>query len=83
MEKLREGMTQAQFLTALNNNFAELTVIRDVGAYPTILSSDDYVSLINSNYGSTEVSVGMRGIMFKNALDNVFYYKDWCVGKSF
>jgi PKD repeat protein len=75
MQKLTTGISQTQFLALLNANFVELATLRSVGAYLTILSTDDYVSLINSNYGSTEVWAGMKGRVFENAINNSFITK--------
>jgi hypothetical protein len=73
MTDLTEGLNQTDFLAAINDNFAELAVIHSVSAYTTILSTDNYVNLINSNYGSNIVWAGMNGLQFKNALYNIFF----------
>lgn len=75
MKNLTEGLTPVQFLTALNQNFIELAAIRSVFSYPTILESDNYVDLINSNYGSDEVSFGSKAHKFTTDLYNAFIVK--------
>lgn len=68
MNSLREGMTPADFLNAVNYNFEVLAVIREVSLYPAILSSDNYVDIINTNYGDNIVHGGMSGRAFADAI---------------
>ena len=61
MKYLPEGISRTQFLFIINSNFVKLATFRNVSQYPTILTTDNYINAINSNFGSTIVSIGMKG----------------------
>jgi hypothetical protein len=66
MTPFTEGMTTAQFLTAVNANFAEYW---GTGGVATILASDGYIAAINTNFGETAVAFGNSGAAFQNGLN--------------
>jgi hypothetical protein len=81
MTAFTEGMTPAQFVTALNTNFTEYW---GTGGVATILASDGYVAAINTAFGETAVAFGNSGAAFQNGLNkfNTFTHtlEDSCDG---
>lgn len=69
MKRIQSGLSPAEFLVILNQNFSELAEIREAAPYDEIGSSDDYISAINTLYGSVIVSVG-SGNDFKFNLES-------------
>jgi hypothetical protein len=70
MKRLTTGLTPAEFLTIINQNFIELADIRAVGHYDSIVAGDDIVSKINTYYGSSIVTYGNANV-FKYSFENV------------
>lgn len=57
MTAIINGMTPAEFISALNDNFTEYW---GIGGVAEIQSSDNYITAINTNFGETTVILGQR-----------------------
>jgi hypothetical protein len=71
MTLLTEGLTPTQFNNIMNSNFTEFAI--DTGIDPatmiTLTALSDYISTINSNFGSSVVGFGSG---FANTVNNKF-----------
>lgn len=72
-----QGMTPAQFISALNDNFAEIATANDIyiNSFVTITSSmtpEEQLQAINHNIRATAMSFGIRGNSFIQNLNTYF-----------
>lgn len=67
MTTIIEGMTPAEFLSAVNANFLE---IYGEGLYTTIADDASALANINTNFSKSVVSFGMKSASFCNTLNN-------------
>jgi len=68
MTTITEGLTPAQYIAILNNNFAEL---QGTLGYTAFVLTDG-ISEINSEFGETIVAAGQRGSVYFGAINNKF-----------
>jgi len=69
MTTITEGLTPDQYITILNNNFAEL---QGSSGYTTLTTAGNGIDAINSEFGETIVSAGQRGSSYFGNINNKF-----------
>jgi hypothetical protein len=72
MKRLVEGLTPSEFISIANSNLIELAAINNVSPYSALTSTSDYITALNTDFGSSKVNFGQTGLNFKNSFEKAF-----------